>query len=212
MGNRERIVRHSRPLMNAQGAHAIGTTQISDSLKISPGNLYYHFKNKEEIVRALFAELNTEFRAAIAEDVEPPISTSRFVAFYQRSLAVAWKYRFFYGGLLYLLRRDAQLAGEYRELQQWALAKLEQIARQLVVDGKMSKPRGSNGYQSLALNTWLIWSNWIRHVQITSVDHEINQADMVAGITQIFDVMSPYLTPEFDRAARRALNRTVVSD
>lgn len=208
MGNRERIIEESRRLMNAHGAQAIGTTQVSDALHISPGNLYYHFKNKEQIVQALFADFAKAFRAVISEDIEPPISTSRFVAFYQRSLEVAWTYRFLFGGLLHLLRRDEELATGYRELQIWALANLEQICRQLVRDGNMTKPRGNQGYASLALNTWLIWSNWIRHMQISSAGHNIQRSEMLPGLIQIFDVMSPYLNADFDRAARRSLAKS----
>ena len=211
MGNRERIVAESRRLMNAQGAQAIGTTQITDALGISPGNLYYHFKNKEEIVRALFDELEQDFRDAITAEVEPPIGPTRFAGFYLRSLEVAWKYRFFFGGLLHLLRKDEALAHRYRVLQTWALENLEKIARQVVLDGNMSKPRGKNGFPSLALNTWLIWSNWIRYIQISSEDHSVTHSDMVDGVSQIFDVMSPYLDAEFQRRARRVLARDLTN-
>lgn len=205
MGNRERIIEESLRLMNEYGTQGIGTTQISESLGISPGNLYYHFKNKEEIVRALFERLEIEIRAVIAKDVVPPISTARFVDFYQRSMGVAWKYRFFFGGLLHLLRKDEELSQRYRNLQTWALENLENISKQLVKDNNMKKPRGINGYASLALNTWLIWSNWIRHMQISSPTHSIEKQDMVTGLVQIFDVLSPYLDTEFERSARGIL-------
>ncbi len=212
MTNRERIIEESRRLMNEQGAHNIGTTQISESLKISPGNLYYHFKNKEDIIQALFDRFEIEIRAVIAEDVVPPISTSRFVAFYQRSMSVAWKYRFIFGGLLHLLRKDNALALRYRDLQAWALENLASITIQLVRDGNMVKPRGENGHNSLALNTWLIWSNWIRHIQISSETYQVESTDMVAGLIQIFDVLSPYLDEQFERSARRTLARNAALD
>jgi AcrR family transcriptional regulator len=212
MGNRERIIEESLRLMNEQGAQSIGTTHISESLGISPGNLYYHFKNKEEIVRALFDRLEIDIRAVIAEDVVPPISTARFVAFYQRSMGVAWKYRFFFGGLLHLLRKDEELSRRYQDLQVWAVDNLENISKQLVQDKHMTKPRGKNGYASLALNTWLIWSNWIRHIQISSDTHSIEKKDMVSGLIQIFDVLSPYLDAEFERSARTILARSNVTE
>ncbi|MFK8050934.1 MAG: TetR/AcrR family transcriptional regulator [Halioglobus sp.] len=205
MGNRARIVSQSRRLMNEHGAQAIGTTQITEALGISPGNLYYHFKNKEEIVLAVFDELERDFREAIAVDISPPISAQRFAGFYSRSLAVSWRYRFFFGGLLHLLRKDENLARRYRELQSWALDLLEGIARQVSADGNLEKPRGKNGFRSLALNTWLIWSNWVRHIQISHENHEVTYADISEGVNQIFEILAPYLTPEFHRAARRAL-------
>lgn len=211
MGNRARIVVQSRRLMNTHGAQAIGTTQIAEALSISPGNLYYHFKNKEQIVLAIFEELEQEFRSVISTDVTPPISPQRFAEFYSRSLAVSWRYRFFFGGLLHLLRKDEVLAYRYRDLQSWALGLLEGIARQVAADGNLQKPRGKDGFRSLALNTWLIWSNWVRHIQISHENHDVSYEDISDGVNQIFEVLAPYLTAEFHRAARRALTKDLSS-
>lgn len=205
MGNRERILAESQRLMNERGAQAIGTTQIAEALQISPGNLYYHFKNKEEIVRTLFDDLEADFRDTLTEDVGPPIGPTRFAGFYLRALNVMWSYRFFFGGTLHLLRQDEELARRYRELQAWGVDTLEGIARQLVKDGVMDKLKGAKGLRSVATNTWLIWSNWVRFVQISSPDQSIGREEMVAGVAQILDVLTPYLKPDFERAARRVL-------
>ena len=78
MSNRERILETALELMNEAGAQAVGTSRIAQALGVSPGNLYYHFKNREDIVRALFAGLDAEFRAILVDDVTPPISAARF--------------------------------------------------------------------------------------------------------------------------------------
>ncbi len=114
MSNRDRILEFALGLMNEEGAEAANTTRIAAALGISPGNLYYHFRNREEIVRVLFEALETEFRAVLVEDVGPPITPVRFAGFYLRSFDLAWRYRFFFGGLLGLLRRDDDLAARYR--------------------------------------------------------------------------------------------------
>lgn len=206
MSNRDRILELALRLMNEEGAEAAGTTRIAAELGISPGNLYYHFANREEIVRVLFDALEAEFRATLVDDAEPPLSPVRFADFYLRSFDLAWRYRFFFGGLLGLLRRDDVLAARYRALQDWALVELEKIAGQLVKDGSMARPRGRDGLRSVALNTWLIWMNWIRFLQISG-KHVIEREDMVAGVGQLFDVLAPYLDESFERAARRVLAR-----
>lgn len=193
-------------LMNEEGAEAAGTTRIAAELGISPGNLYYHFKNREEIVRVLFDALEAEFRTTLVEDTVPPISPARFAAFYLKSFDLAWRYRFFFGGLLGLLRRDEVLAARYRTLQDWAIVELEKIATQLVKDGSMARPRARDGLRSVALNTWLVWVNWIPFLQVSG-ERAIAHEDMVAGVSQLFDVLAPYLDDGFERAARRVLSR-----
>ncbi|MDO8420739.1 MAG: TetR/AcrR family transcriptional regulator [Parvibaculum sp.] len=211
MGNRDRILELSLKLLNEEGAQAAGTTRIAQVLGISPGNLYYHFRNREAIVRGLFAGLEAEFRAMMVDDVVPPILPERFAAFYLRSFDVAWNYRFFFGGLHHLLRQDEELAASYRQLQAWAIDELEGIVRQLVKDGSMEKPRSKNGLRSLGLNTWIIWMNWIRFVQISGRD-QVTRDDMIEGVGQIFDLLVPYLDPAFEKAARRVLTRELRSN
>lgn len=207
MGNRERIIQETRALMNEHGAQSIGTTQIAEALKISPGNLYYHFKNKEEIIRILFDDVEQGLRDLITADIEIPISAARFAGFYLRSLEVVWDNRFFYGGLLQLLRNDEVLAERYRKVQADTIDGLEGLARQFYKDGNMAKPKGRNGFRSLGLNTWLIWTNWIRYKQTMSPTQLVTREDLVEGVTQIVDVLTPYLEPDFERAARRVLAR-----
>ncbi|MCE7998468.1 MAG: TetR/AcrR family transcriptional regulator [Rhodobiaceae bacterium] len=207
MGNRERIIEETRALMNEHGAASIGTTQIAEALKISPGNLYYHFKNKEEIIRILFDDVERALHELLTADIEIPISPARFAGFYLRSLEVVWDNRFFYGGLLQLLRNDEVLAERYRKVQADTIDGLEGLARQFYKDGNMAKPKGRNGFRSVGLNTWLIWTNWIRYKQTMSPTQLVTREDLVEGVTQIVDVLTPYLEPDFERAARRVLAR-----
>ena len=208
MGNRQRILDLSLELMNREGAPAAGMTRIAEDLGISPGNLYYHFKSREEIVRVLFDALEAEFRAGLTENVTVPVTPARFAEFYLHAFDLAWKYRFFFGGLLYLLRRDEVLAVRYRELQDWALARIETLAGQVVADGSMSRPKGRHGLRSVAVNTWIIWSNWVRFLQISGKE-EIASADVIAGVGQLFDVLAPYLDTDFRTSARRVLMRNL---
>ena len=66
MNTKEKIIRTSIALFNLHGERAITTNHIASNLGISPGNLYYHFKNKEDIIRNIFnlyrEHLSTHFK------------------------------------------------------------------------------------------------------------------------------------------------------
>ena len=49
-----RIINASLALFNEEGERNISTNHIAAHLGISPGNLYYHFRNKDEIIVQLF--------------------------------------------------------------------------------------------------------------------------------------------------------------
>ncbi|KPY48701.1 Transcriptional reguator, TetR family [Pseudomonas syringae pv. rhaphiolepidis] len=56
---RERIVQTSLELFNQQGERSVTTNHIAAHMEISPGNLYYHFANKQVIIAELFTEYET---------------------------------------------------------------------------------------------------------------------------------------------------------
>src|SRR6188768_2226356 len=59
----ERILEVTLDLFNRHGEPNVSTTAISAELGISPGNLYYHYPAKDELINTLFGR----YEAALAE-------------------------------------------------------------------------------------------------------------------------------------------------
>ncbi|OCA70541.1 hypothetical protein BBI01_11325 [Chryseobacterium artocarpi] len=57
MGTKEKILAKALELYNEKGYNTITTRHIAAELSISPGNLHYHFKHSEDIIKILFSEL-----------------------------------------------------------------------------------------------------------------------------------------------------------
>jgi AcrR family transcriptional regulator len=90
----ERIVQNSLELFNQQGERSISTNHIAAHMEISPGNLYYHFPNKQAIIAVLFSE----YESLVDSFLRPPQGRAATVEdkrFYLKELLSAmWRYRF----------------------------------------------------------------------------------------------------------------------
>ena len=68
----ERILDAALTLFNEGGTAVASTNHIAAACGISPGNLYYHFRNKEEIIRALFERMFARWgEPAVVPDDRP---------------------------------------------------------------------------------------------------------------------------------------------
>ena len=66
MKTRDRIIEASLQLFNEQGERAVTTNHIAAHLGMSPGNLYYHFRNKQQIIAELFERYAAEAEQNLA--------------------------------------------------------------------------------------------------------------------------------------------------
>ncbi|PKM30065.1 MAG: TetR family transcriptional regulator [Gammaproteobacteria bacterium HGW-Gammaproteobacteria-12] len=90
---RDRIVAESLALFNSQGERNVTTNHIAAHLGMSPGNLYYHFRNKQMIIAELFAQYEVHYRF-LHRDLEHLLESDaelaeRYRAFAQRCLVGA---------------------------------------------------------------------------------------------------------------------------
>ncbi|HBX41970.1 MAG TPA: TetR family transcriptional regulator, partial [Marinobacter adhaerens] len=103
MKTRDKILLSSLELFNERGERNVTTNHIAAHLAISPGNLYYHFRNKSDIIYEIFLEYEklVDFYLDIPEDRAMTLDD---MTFYLESVFDGlWSYRFFHRDLEYLL-------------------------------------------------------------------------------------------------------------
>lgn len=107
MKTKEKIILASVELFNKSGVVAVTTNHIAKELDISPGNLYFHFRNKEEIIRHIFKLMCQEtyqiWHTKKGEKLSHPL------LLIEKNFELFWKYRFFHREMYYLRRKDSQL-------------------------------------------------------------------------------------------------------
>lgn len=156
---RERIVDAAIQLFNARGVGAVTTNHVAAHLKISPGNLYYHFRNKEEIVREAFDRMNVEADKVWKLDGDAnvkgvdPTSLQRIMI---GNLSLYSRYLFFARELPSLLRSDPSLHERYAAIAAKRVEQLEAVIIPLVDAGLLRNIGDREDLRTLVESAWMV--------------------------------------------------------
>ena len=195
MSNRERIIDAAIELFNAHGAATVGTNKIAQHLRISPGNLYYHFKNKQDIIRAVFELIQADMARIMVppgDDLELEVTS----AYLLQSMKVIWKYRFFYADLVGLLQADDELQQRFLQMRGNTLRTLRELYKSMIEKGMLTGPNDDLTLDALVYNSWIVATNWVRYLQSYKKDADVSQADFDQGNYQVFAILLPYVSPD----------------
>jgi len=108
MKKKEKILMTALNLFNDKGSGNISTNHIAKELGISPGNLYYHFSNKEEIIRAIFDKMLCDYDEIYGENIVfDENDILRRLLYNDINLII--KYRFLYNEMSILFKHDLEI-------------------------------------------------------------------------------------------------------
>lgn len=107
---RNRILVSSLLLFNEHGEPGTTTNEIADEVDISPGNLHYHFRKKEQVVDALLDEFQADAKRVLRPPDDGVVTLDDFWVFLHLLLECTAAYRF-------LFRDLESLSERYRRVQ-----------------------------------------------------------------------------------------------
>jgi AcrR family transcriptional regulator len=191
MKTRDRILATALRLFNESGTAAISTNHIAEAAAISPGNLYYHFRNKEEIIRAIFELQFARWDSLYEFPSDRPLSVDDLLGVLRATFAVSWEYRFVYRELIALLRRDAELHRRWVEVRERGYAGFHELFGHFVAASVLRDPGDPATITRLADLCWLVSEYWLASVEVSGV--EVDQAQMERGARLVQQVLDPYL-------------------
>lgn len=206
---RERILELSLRLFNEFGEPNITTTVIADEMHISPGNLYYHFRNKDDIVNSIFAEFEAEIGRILTVPDGRRSNIDDVWLYLHLMFELIWRYRFFYRDLNDLLSRNRTLETHFKAI----LAHKIKVATQLCLDlrSEQSLEAGDREIDAMATNMVVVATYWLSYEYVRNPRNYTEQqamADALArGCYQVLSQIGPYL-----RGDTRRLFQTLSDD
>jgi AcrR family transcriptional regulator len=203
---RGRILDAALVLFNADGAHAVSTRHIAARLAISPGNLYYHFANKEEIVLCLYERIEAQLEAILApRDGAQAQSFDTVLRYLDDVFGHLWEFRFFYRDVNSLLRDVPGLKERYRDLAERVRVRSRAIFDSMVAAGWMDAT--PEQLDLLTTNAWILLTQWFTHRQIMDRRRAIQSADIRDGIRHFVALFSPLLRSPQRRQVERMVSQ-----
>ncbi len=188
---RERILEASLRLFNEFGEPNVTTTVVADDLNISPGNLYYHFHSKDEIVNALFAEFEREIEETLAAPARRAPNVEDMWLFLHLLFEAIWKYRFLYRDLDDLLSRNRLLEVHFKQILAHKVKTATALCEGLVATGEMKATPGE--IQALATNMAVIATYWLPFEYARDPRRRDAGSGLGRGVYQAMSMMAPFL-------------------
>ena len=190
----ERILASALGLFNRFGEPNVATTLIAADVGISPGNLYYHYPGKEDIVNTLFGQYQSDLQALLpaAKDVKD----LEDAWFFMHSLfELVWRHRFLYRDLNDLLSKYRQLEQAVKQVLADKHEAFLTLLAQLSDKGWLTQnptERDSSATHMLVMLTW-----WLSYEYVRDPRHALEDANAQGGVSrgaqQVLGLLLPYL-------------------
>ncbi len=193
MKTRERIIQAAVRLFNEQGTAAVSTNHIAEAAGISPGNLYYHFRNKEEIIRAIFEHLTTRWAAAAQLPHDRPLGVGDLMGIIRGHFSVLQEYPFYYRELPALVHRDPLLAEQYRAMRAEGLANVELLLKHFGQAGVLNAPADTQIIEKLAQICWILVDFWLPFAELARGEGDPDPEQTRKGEDLVLCVLLPYV-------------------
>ncbi len=186
---RQRILDTSLAMFNTQGEPNVTTNHIADELEISPGNLYYHFRNKDDIIEQLFARYEERMDNALAAPNGRLPELEDIWLQLHLVFECIWDYRFLYRDLVEILSRNRRIRLRFARILKRADERAHLVMRGLSQAGIM---RGSaDELNSAATNVLVLSTFWLNYSAARGDRDE--QVAIRQGIIQVMMLLAPFL-------------------
>lgn len=190
----ERILEVTLDLFNRFGEPNVSTTLISAELRISPGNLYYHYPAKDELINALFDRYESSLTELLA--AADGVRNVEDAWFFMHSLfELIWQYRFLYRDLNDLLSKNRRLETHFQ-----AILKNKTRAVRAMLDGMGRADTlhiDSRELEATATSMVVVLTYWLSFEYVRdprrALEPESAQAALLRGAHHVLNLLMPYL-------------------
>mgnify|MGYP000505593861 CR=1 FL=1 len=191
-GTKEKILTAARVLFNEQGVAKISQRSISDHLAISPGNLTYHFKKRDDIIEALYFDLVEEMNESFSKVEAKEPSLEMLMTLTHSIHKNLFENRFFMIDFVQILRSNTKIKKHYVQLSKMRKGQIGGVIEVLIRNGIMRKAELPAEYEHLHRRMQLFGDFWIASIGTTGDEVMLKDTEVYAEM--FMQSIYPYLT------------------
>ena len=194
---KDRILQISLQLFNERGERSVTTNHIAAELGISPGNLYYHFRNKHEIIKELMYQYQVETLDMLSLPEDRPLTTNDKINYFQVLSGQLWSYRFIHRDVYHLVESNEDFKKIYPRFAGQVMQQGQKIY-QAFVDAGLMKMTPSE-IEALIINLWIVLTNWTNFLYMSghiSDNNHLEEKWVWQALRQMVFLEGPYLMGE----------------
>lgn len=181
MKTNEKIRNQALILFNDKGVDQVSSLEISQALKISYGNLTYHYKKKDNIVLALYSQMQQELNTAINRLVQCIFEETFYLKLVNEIFEIIWDYRFIYLNINSLMNQFEFIAESEKSYSATRIKILNRAKKYLIQEGYL-KPEANNNYESLIQNLNMILYGWITDAKLFYEGDEAKKIEVYVSL------------------------------
>lgn len=155
---KERILQLSLQLFNERGERSVTTNHIAAELNMSPGNLYYHFRNKSEIIKELMEQYQSETLEMLALPDDRVLDANDKIHYFQVLSSQLWAYRFLHRDVYHLVENNEDYRKMYPRFAGQVMQQGQKVYKAFVKAGLMEMT--DSEIEALTINLWIVLTNW----------------------------------------------------
>jgi AcrR family transcriptional regulator len=187
---KDRIIQKAIEMFNEHGTATVSLNSLSEAAGISAGNLQYHYRNKDAVIRAILEVMFSDWNLVYQEMAAPSFTMDALRHTLEINFKLVWKYRFFYRELTALLRNDKTLAKRYAVIQEQRLTKQEMLTKQMARASE-ARPMSKTELRNMIVIGWILSNSWLSYVESTG--QPVDESVMHEAVDVLLQYYKPYL-------------------
>ncbi len=158
---KEKILETSLKLFNEFGFQMVSLRKIASVMKISHGNLIYHFKSKEDIVEALHKQLLDKAIEENQKIIQNENLILDFISINRVGLSFVYDYRFFFLDLVQIMKEYKNLHQQFVEIEKIRFSMYADLIQKLIDLNLMREKEYEKEYEEFIERIRVFSDFWI---------------------------------------------------